>query len=311
MLTLHFLGWFAAPLFVILAGTGAAIMSESKRPASDYVKRGLMIIVCGYILNFITPNWFKPGSWYILHTIGLSIIIAPVLLKLKNIFLIIIIFFLLLIPPLLQTWLNTSLLPGNTDMNNISLPGGLVRIAFAEGHFPVFPWLGFFTSGIISRRMIIQNREQILLYASITLTGSGIFLGSLYNHGYFFATGGKLFRIFVPLQHFYPPLPVFIIFIMGISLLLFYFFSKNNNLLSRKFFSPLNALGRSSLSWFVIHIFLFNQMAWFCGLYKVFSYIETLIIIIISVIIMLYSSKRWEKNDFKYGLEWAIKRFTL
>ncbi len=310
MLSLHFTGWFAAPLFLILAGAGAAIMHESGTPYSVYIKRGLLIVTCGYLLNFITPNWFDPGSWYVLHTIGFSIIIAPFLNRMGNRHLFVLTILIIIIPVFLQTYLKTSLMPGNDDMNNIYLSGGIFRLIFAEGHFPIFPWLGFFVIGIISRRLVKLHRYNILLFISIILTGTGIFLGSLYNHGYFFATGGKLFRLFVPLQYFYPPLPAFIFFIMGISLLFFYLVSKNYKLFQMNFFAPLNALGRTSLTWFMIHVFIYNQVFWILGFYKIFSANEVIFITLFSITAMLYLSLKWEKHDFLYSLEWFIRKFA-
>ena len=308
MLSLHFTGWFAAPIFVILAGTGVELSYETEKQSSAYIKRGLKIIACGYLLNFIIPNWFAPGSWYVLHTIGISILLSPLLLQINTPLLFIFTAVSVFIPAFLQTWLNTALMQGNLNMNTISLPGGILRIAFVEGHFPVFPWIGFFTAGIVSRRIIRETKINRILYASILIAGIGIFLASLYNHGYFFATGGKLFRIFVPLPYFYPPLPPFIFFIMGISLFKLYCFIKFDNLLSLPFFYPLSTLGRSSLSWFIIHIFIFNQLAWITGLYKTFNAVDTLLITFAALFMMIYLSIKWQKYNFRYGIERFIKR---
>lgn len=310
MLSLHFTGWFAAPLFVILAGAGAALMHESGRPSPEYIRRGLMIVACGYLLNIITPNWFRPESWYILHTIGTAIILAPLLLKLSNLLLALFTVSAVIIPALLQTWLNTPLMPGNIGMNDSSLPGGILRLALSAGHFPIFPWIGFFAAGIISRRLIIAEKKRIILYASIILTGTAILPAAIYNRGYFFATGGRFFRFFVPLPFFYPPLPVFILFIMGITLFLFFIFSKNSSLFSATGFSPLNAPGRSSLSWFMIHIVLFNQAAWLCGLYQRFSAGATLCITLAFITVMVFLSLIWKRYNFRFGMEWTIRRIT-
>ncbi len=310
MLTMHFTGWFAAPLFVLLAGAGSAIMHESNRPSAEFVKRGLMILLCGYLLNPMTPNWFRPGSWYVLHTIGIAIIISPLLLKIKNRYLVLIVLFSIILPAFFQTWLKTSLMPGNLDMSNTSLPGGIARIAFIEGHFPFFPWIGFFIAGILSRRMIKENRNNMVLLASFLAISAGIYLESLYNHGYFFATGGKFFRLFVPLPYFYPPLPPFIFFIMGIALLILYIFSKNYNFFNRAMFSSFNALGRSSLSWFMFHILVFNQLSSILGFYRIFNNIETILITFIIIVLMIFLSIKWQRYNFKYGIEWLIRKFT-
>jgi len=199
---------------------------------------------------------------------------------------------------------------GNYDMNNISQTGGIARLIFAEGHFPVFPWSGFFMAGIIAKRLANSHNNKAILYAAIAFIAISIILCSLYKHGYFFATGGILYRIFVPLNYFYPPLPVFIFFILGISLLLFFIFAKCSSLFTGTISIMLKATGRSSLSWFIIHVFIFNQVSWLCGTFKTFRASEALLITFVFITTMLYLSIKWEKHNFKYGFEWIIRHLT-
>src|SRR5690606_3115656 len=63
------LGGGAAPLFVTLAGVGAALMAIRGGPGLDaqYVRRGLVLWSFGVVLNFLSPSWFSWGSWFVLH----------------------------------------------------------------------------------------------------------------------------------------------------------------------------------------------------------------------------------------------------
>lgn len=309
---IHFAGCLAAPLFLILAGAGASMMHESGKKTPEIIKRGIAIILCGYLLNLITPNWFSPGSWYVLHTIGVSMILSPLLLRLTNSRLALLLLTTILLAALLQTWLNTALSQSNYDMNNISQPGGIARLMFVEGHFPLFPWLGFFMAGIIAKRLANSHNHKTILYAAASCIAISIILCSLYRHGYFFVTGGVLFRIFIPLRHFYPPLPVFIFFILGIALFLFFIFAKYGSLFTGTcaLSIMLKATGRSSLSWFIIHVFIFNQLSWLCGFYMTFSGAEAFLIISLFIAAMLCLSVIWEKYNFKYGFEWIIRRMA-
>ena len=118
MLIINFMGNFAAPLFLILAGSGAVLLFEKPElKKNDFLKRGLFIIASGYLLNLLAPGWFKPGSWYILHTIGTGIILAPLLIRLKIPYLLFASVFILATAPFLQTLLNTPLGIGNNFMN--------------------------------------------------------------------------------------------------------------------------------------------------------------------------------------------------
>ena len=134
MLAFNFMGNFAAPVFLIVAGTGSAILNEKVILSKhENLKRGLFVLLCGYVLNIVSPHWFVPGSWYVLHTIGIAIILSPFLMKLENLYLIIISALIISFSPLFQTWLNTPLMIGNDQMNNVCLHGGILRLALEIG----------------------------------------------------------------------------------------------------------------------------------------------------------------------------------
>lgn len=309
MLTLNFIGNFPAAMFLISAGVGSAILYDNRTASRyDFFKRGLFILLCGYLLNLLSPHWFKPGSWYILHTIGVSIIFAPLLNRIRNIWLILISIILITAPAFIQTWLNTPLLLGNEYMNNISMKGGVARLIFAEGHFPVIPWIGFFIIGIICHRMIKDDIKGRIFLISILLISAGLILRWFNIYGFYFATGGMFFRVFTFIPYVYPPLPSLIMFVGGISLFLFLFFLIFDKFKMNLTINLLSSAGRLSLSWFFIHIIIFNEISALVGIRKTFSASETLIIIFLTIIIMIILSVLWERKKYKFSFEWFMRK---
>jgi hypothetical protein len=308
MLSFNFLGNFSAAMFLIAAGIGSAMLYDTNLSKNEFFKRGIFILLCGYILNVISPHWFKPGSWYILHTIGISVFLAPFLNRIRNTGLITISAFFIIVAALIQTWLNTPLMLGNEYMNNITMNGGVFRLIFAEGHFPLFPWMAFFITGIVCQRWIVSEKKVMILFMAIGLFSLGYILSWFHNYGYFFATGGKLFRLFVFLPYVYPSLPPLMLIIAGINLFFLYIFSISHNYISKKLFVLLSVVGRLSLSWFFIHIIIFNEIFTFFGIRRNLTAFEVLFIISITTILIFIFSNKWNKINLKFSLEWVMRR---
>ena len=309
MLTLNFLGNFSAPLFILLAGIGAQF---SRRKAESigffYFKRGLFLIVCGYILNILSPHWFKPWSWYVLHVIGLSLICMPLFKRMNTFLITAFFFFSILASALLQTFFATPLMIGNDFMNSCSRAGGVLRLIFAEGHFSVFPWIGLFAAGIICGRWITAGDQKKIIYAGLFCIVTGLLLGFLHSEGYYFATGGLLYRLFIFLPYFYPPLPAFMYSAAGTVFVSIFLFSKIEEFVHGFIPRSIISVGNTSLSWFFIHIVLVNEIGRYLGIGKSLNTAATLIVILIFIITIMIISPLWKKVQYKYGLEWVMRR---
>ncbi len=311
MLTLNFIGNFAAPLFLLLAGTGAAILysgpEAGRSPVmKEFLKRGIFILLCGYALNLLSPHWFRPGSWYILHTIGISIIVAPLLLMLSTAILSAIASVTLILPAFIQTWMTTPLMTGDSFMNDVSRYGGVLRLALAEGHFPLFPWIAFFIAGIICFRWVKEGRRNYILFAGTFSLAAGFMLKAFYNYGYFFATGGRFFRIFVFTPYIYPAHPSLILMLLGTAMILLFLFSFIQEESCLPAFTA--ATGRLSLTWFFIHIIIFNEIFRLYGIHRIFSSAGTILFISASISVIILISHLWQKAGFRFSIEWFMRR---
>lgn len=309
MLIINFSGNFAAPLFLILAGSGAVLLFEKPGIKKiEFLKRGLFIIASGYLLNLLAPGWFKPGSWYILHTIGTGIILAPLLIRLKIPYLLFASVSILAAAPFLQTLLNTPLGIGNNFMNDISRPAGIFRLIIAEGHFPLFPWLGFFVAGIVCCKWLLREKFKNIIITALVLFIAGIILAACYKYGFFFATGGTFFRFFVFTPSIYPPHPSLILMLLSVSLIIFLFFYRFLAGCHSVILKALNSTGRLSLTWFFIHIIFFNEVLPCLGIHKNLTAAETMLMSTGFILFILFVSVKWERLNYWMSMEWVMRR---
>jgi uncharacterized membrane protein len=193
-------------------------------------------------------------------------------------------------------------------LSDVSRTGGIARLIFFEGHFPLLPWLAVFISGIISGRLLLAGKWQTAAKAGFIIATAGFILMKLYSTGYSFAVYGSLFRLFVfkPTTH-YPPFLSQIIFMNGLILLLSSFYYR-----FKKTGSPdlLSDIGRCSLSLFILHIILFSNIF---SLFKLTNSLNplpsALFSLILTVIIAILIS-RFIKSYRFFSFEYLMRRIT-
>ncbi len=303
------MGGYAAPAFITLAGAGSAFFVSRYGPADRVlVKRGLALLFFGYFLNIMVPSWFTAGSWYVLHMIGFGLISSTLLRRISNIGLIVIFLIILAATVVFQYYLQTPDFLGNRHMSNYSLPGGVLRLALAESQFPVFPWLSLFIVGIISGRYILDNKlKKILLMASVFLC-TGIMFTIPAVIGLNIAKKGLLKMLFRIYLGFYPANPPIILLLVSIILFTIVIFIKINNKWSLSDKNPLVCLGRTSLTFLLVHVILFRQIGRSLGIWHRFSSSEALAVIFVTLIFFTLLAMFWKKAGYRYGAEWLIRK---
>ncbi|MBI5064112.1 MAG: DUF1624 domain-containing protein, partial [Desulfatitalea sp.] len=121
------LGGLAAPIFVTLAGVGVAFSTHRHAgPKCDrlLIVRGVLLVGFGYLMNLITPSWFSPLSWYVLHLIGTAMILAPLLRRASDPWVLALIGLCLIATVGVQNALDTPLRLFNEYMASPNKPGG-------------------------------------------------------------------------------------------------------------------------------------------------------------------------------------------
>lgn len=302
----NMLGGFAAPLFVVLAGVGVAL---GKQAGGTLLRRGAVLFLLGVLLNLATPGWFSPESFYILHLLGVWLMVAPSLRWLDGGTLLILCAFTLGVSVLGQLWLETPRALTNQRMSDASLGGGWLRLALFEGHFPVFPWLSFGILGLWAGRAMEEGRLDKLGKMVVGLLGAAIAIFAVST------LSGKYAMARLPDRalwafSFYPATPLLFASLGGACLLLLYTCLKAEEAGLLRRLRGMRPLGRTSLTLLVVHILLFREGFERLGLRREFTVLQTLSATLSFLVLWSVASEVWSRAGYRYGLEWLLRRVS-
>ncbi|MEM7152535.1 MAG: DUF418 domain-containing transporter [Myxococcota bacterium] len=304
------LGGMAAPLFVSLAGVGSALMVAANRPRTDItlIRRGIALMGFGLALNLMTPNWFSWGSWFVLHMMGFAMALAPVWRRLPTPALLMGCGAVLASTVAVQLWLDTPLSLTNPRMRDVTMPGGPLRLALAEGQFPILPWLCFYLAGFCAGRWIWAGRiapVAILGLSFAALGGLGRVL--VYNVG---IDNAYLQRAFELHLGFFPSSVAIAGLLLGGALLLISIVSGIEKRWTIKPSNPLVTLGRISLTLLIVHVVVFREWTRFewWDWWRNLSSTLSLVAIFGFFGLALFLSRYWQRVGYRYGAEWLLRR---
>lgn len=315
LLLFNGLGGAAAPLFITLAGVGVTLMA-SGRPGSDarLLKRGLILLGFAFLLSLSTPSWFTWRSWFVLHLMAAGMIFAPALRRVSDRGLIALAVIVLGCTPLLQTWLDTPMHLSNPrmagyvkEMGSDILPFASLRIAAAEGQFPIFPWFAFFLTGMWAGRH--ANREGARKLAALggTYLGTGAVLALCFYvlKLPFARSHPRYFAVSVP---FFPASPAFVLLLAGAILVVVAAMMRSSKVLADD--HPMVCLGRVSLTLLLLHVPLFREATRPVGLWQSLSASNTLAILIGVAAVSVVAAVYWRRIDYRYGAEWLMRKLS-
>ncbi len=296
----------SAPIFVFSAGSGARYFMEKYGDRLKLVRRGIALILFGYILNFAVPSWFSPASWYVLHMIGFGLVVVSLISTLKQRGLICVFILIFIAAMTAQHILKTPMHISNRWMANMNLPMPFLRFAFVEGHFPVLPWLAFFVFGYASAEYIAAGKYKRLFVYGAVLWLAGVLFVIL---PHVFPGAEKipfLERFYTVKLRFYPMLGPAFFLLTGSLPFLMYIFS----VLGRRsrYLSPVFVpLGKISLTVFITHLFI-KQFVHSTGIAESFDKWTTIGITaaVLSGYILL--EKLWRNSGYRYGFEWILRK---
>jgi uncharacterized membrane protein len=303
------LGGMAAPLFVTLAGMGSALFAATQRPRTDVtlVRRGLVLMLFGLALNFMTPSWFSWGSWFVLHMMGLAMALAPVWRRLPNPALLVACGVVLVATVAVQLWLPTPIPLHNDRMENTGLPGGPLRLALAEGQFPILPWLSFYLAGFVAGRLVQAGRmgRVALLGLAFAAVGGGgrLLLVSGVRHPW-------LERAFELHLGFYPASVAIVGLLLGGALLLIALVAWVETRRPIAEGNPLVTLGRASLTLLMLHVVLFREASRPIGWWRNLSAELALTVIFVFLALAIVGTRQWQRVGYRYGAEWLLRKLA-
>lgn len=298
----------SAPIFVFCAGCSAKFFMDKYGDGFKIFKRGLVLILFGYLLNLAIPSWFSPASWYVLHMIGFGLMVVPLLQKTGKAGHVIMFFAVFIIAITAQTYLNTPQNIGNRWMSDMSLPFPLARFAFVEGHFPVFPWLAFFIFGYGSAGLISAGRFKNLFVIGVLLFFLSAIL-TLMPQLFPLIKSDPFFSRLVSLKpRFYPMLgPVFFLLTGSLPFIIFIFYKLAKHV---KVFSVIFIpLGRISLTVFITHVFI-KQLVYILGIAESFSKWPTIGMTVLVLGFYIFLERNWRKTCYRFGFEWILRKLT-
>lgn len=332
------LGGLAAPTFITLAGVGCSLLVAAKlasrrsapelvsRPsASDpaprtersiditLVRRGLALLGFGYLLNYLTPSWFSAGSWFVLHMMGFAIATAPLWRRLPTPALLAAEGLIFAASVAVQSWLATPRLLDNPRMRDLDLPGGALRLALAEGQFPILPWLALFLVGVAIGRWLLtdQHHRVAALCRACLLAGVALValdFAATKTPALEFLQQDPWWRLVRVRTSFFPAGPGIVLLLQAGVLLMLTIalhIERSRELDPRGW---LVCLGRASLTLLLLHVVLFREISRPLGAWQAFDRYTSLAIIAAWIGLCLLLCRAWQRIGYRYGAEWLLRR---
>lgn len=311
LMGLNGLGYLSAPLFIVLAGAGATMFfgrHGDESAGTVLAWRGAYVLGLGYVLNLAVPGWFTPGSWYVLHLIGLCLLMAPAIVKLETRWLAGLAVGVLVAAVTAQFLFDTPRYLNNMHMTDARSFAMIVKLAVVDGHFPVLPWSALFIAGMVAARLAQSGKRKSLLFAAAAITAIGICLSLMPYVFPLVRDNPLLVRITALSTYTFPLYPPAACILSGLTFGAIFVVTARSKRRPSFFGSALAKLGRASLTIFLLHIFLFREvLGWFGGT-GTLSAEQTGLVLAIVLLILTGLALWWGKFDYRYGAEWLMRR---
>lgn len=297
----------SAPVFLFTAGCGAFLFMQKYKNSAKIIRRGLILLCAGYLSVMIIDTWFSAASWYVLQSIGFCFLTVPLLRRLDRRRLILLFLVIAGIAVAGQYLLETPLAYGNRRMADTSLAFAPLRLAFFEGHFPVFPWWGIFVLGYYFGLSVQENRYAALIKPAYILALLG---GLLVAAGILFPSltaDGITRYIFSYRVRFYPLLLPILFLLASASCISLYLIHGLCSVLDITQNNPVTAIGRLALTAFLTHIFI-KQVVYSLGYADSFTKWQVIGITVLLLSLYASYSLLLRKRGYPFTLEWLFRK---
>ncbi len=307
MVTMNGLGGLAAPLFILLAGSGASLSFINGKTGREIFLRGIALIIFGYTLNILTPAWFSPISWYVLHLIGLGLCLSPLMRGCSSALLFTIAAFITVLSVILLSAFNMPGSFSNAYMRGNSGITGIIKLAIIGGHFPLFPWIALFITGFISGRWIAEEKYSNLAKTAAVVLSVGIALFLIKQGNFEFLNNAMGRRLMIINLYMYPAYPMQFLALSAVSLLSAYAVIIAGNRLTISGGNILVLAGRVSLTIFILHIVIIRNYMVKSGLWQTFPEPVTILLQVTVIAIIMLLVYFWKRINFRFGFEWLLR----
>jgi uncharacterized membrane protein len=301
-----------APLFFALSGIGTTMLArDPDRPGLDaqLVRRGLVLLGFGLLVNLVTPSWFSWGSFFALHLMGLSIALAVVWRRLPDRALLGTAFAILAATPFVQAWLDLPSELSNPEMRDVDRPGGVLALVLGASQYSMLPWSAAFLVGMWAARKIDRGELGSLWRVGAVLVAAGALghLALVLSHA---SEPDVLWRAF-RLKVGWFPAPLSIVMpLLGLVLWIIALAVRRDLQRPLAHDHALATVGRVSLTVFILHAPLFRELSRPIGLWSALDPVGTLAVVATLTVITLWLARRWSRVDFRWGAEWWLRRLA-
>lgn len=318
LLIFNALGGGAAPAFVTLAGIGSSLLatkreSSGRSPDKTLALRGLAVMGFGYLLSYLTPSWFSWQTWFVLHLMGFGMLLTPALRRLPTAGLLGLALAVLAATGVVQAWLEIPIALDNPYMRGESPDSPqrwtALRIAVAEGQFPIFPWFSFYLAGLACGRWVAEERLDRIANLAVAAGLVGA-LGSMARSLAASAPTSALWfatRLNVP---FFPASPTLVALLLMVVLLGIYAVMVWERRWPLAEHNPLVTLGRASLTLLILHVWLFREATRPIGVWQALDVGPATAVLFGFVAIAAVASWQWQRVDYRYGAEWLLRKLA-
>jgi hypothetical protein len=299
-------GGLAAPLFIVLSGVSSELASQRAGAAAVSRRRGALLVGFGFVLNLLVPSWFSWASFYVLHLLGVWLMLAPSLRHLKSVQLWGLALLALVLGVLGQTWLSTPVKLTNAMMRDWERPWGPLRLLAFEGQFPIFPGIALALGGAAAGRLVAKCDVRALWVGAAACAVCAAALRGLVLVVDDAATAlpwRALCR-----TSFFPLSSLFALLLFALCMLLLAITVTVERAQRVGWFKWLVPLGRTSLSLLFVHVVCFREGLTATGFMGTQSPLVALSVIVLFLSAWYQLSRRWARVGYRYGLEWWLRR---
>jgi uncharacterized membrane protein YeiB len=255
-----------AATFVLMAGVGVTLLTNRSRVSGDHLavradrwrlaRRGFVLYALGFVLD-----WIWPGT--ILFYYGAFFAVAALIFTLRSRWVLLVGGLAAIAGAVLAWWGTQRRLDGadtdwlfRPDTLDTQSPRGLLFDTFVNGTHPVFPWLAFLCLGIVVGRLLPALPRVALGAGSVVAVAGSYALGHVVRSG----SDDAVMSVVFSTRPFDRGV-LYTVGAAGTALLAFCVISwiaerSRDGMLTK----VLQATGRTTLSLYLLHVFVFRLL---------------------------------------------------
>ncbi|MCD6035197.1 MAG: hypothetical protein K0R63_938 [Rickettsiales bacterium] len=258
---LRFLSSLPAPIFVTLSGMMIAFMinrDPKRHDLKHFIQRGLFLVGIGALIDIAAWGLLPFTTVDVLYLIGITTPLAYLANRLETRWLLGGMGVLIVASVLLQKFVGYTFYPSEFALNGhltqdlpdqTSIPYHWI----ADGWFPLVPWFGFMLCGLLLARLRFEKKKIAFDQKTSVIAAIICAVGAL---GWYFYPGQHYSREGFS-ELFYPPVPGFILFMMGSIPLLLSAIDRTASFKGWQFLMP---FGKASLFFYIVHLLVIGRI---------------------------------------------------